>query len=114
MPAILMSLLVNRYTVGAAIALVLLLGSYWKGYSTASGRCHEAELRTQLATMARDLTAWKAADDIERMLRADLEKQNRELQDMVRDYEKELLLRPAPGCVLSPSDADRLRGIGQR
>lgn len=114
MPGFLLPLLVNRYTIGAAIVLGLLLGAYWKGYSTAASRCHEAELRAIIATQARDLAAWKAADDIEKMLQADLEKQNRELSDLVRDYEKELLLRPAPGCSLDERDVDRLRGIGRR
>lgn len=112
----LLPLLVNRYTVGAAIAIGLLLGAYWKGYSTAAGRCHEAELRAKIATMERDLAAWKAADEVEKMLQADLDKQNRELQQLVVDYEKELLLRPAPACRLTPDDVralERVRGWGK-
>lgn len=114
MAPFLLSFLVNRYTIGAAIALGLMLGAYWKGYTSASSRCHEAELRAQIASMKRDLAAWKAADEIEKLLQADLARQNRELQDMVTDYEKELALRPDTGCRIDGRDVERLRRIGWR
>lgn len=114
MPAFLLPLLVNRYTLGAVIALGLILGAYWKGYSAASARCHDAELRAIIATQARDLKAWESADAAAKDEAARLAAELIELQQMVTDYEKELLLKPAPACTLSDADADRLRGIGGR
>lgn len=114
MPAFLMPLLLNRYTVGAVIVLGLLMGAYWKGYSTAAQKCHEAELRAIIATQARDLKAWELADSVAKDEQARLAAEMIELQQMVTDYEKELLLKPAPACTLSDDDARRLRGIGVR
>ena len=112
MPAFLLPLLLNRYTVGAVIVLGLLLGAYYKGYSTASQNCHEAQLRAVIATQARDLKAWELADATAKDEQARLASELIELQQMVTDYEKELLLKPAPACALSDDDARRLRGIG--
>jgi hypothetical protein len=114
MPAFLLPLLLNRYTVGAVIAIGLILGAYWKGYSAASARCHDAELRAIIATQARDLKAWEAADTAAKDEAARLAAELIELQQMVTDYEKELLLRPAPDCRLGADDVERLRGIGRR
>jgi hypothetical protein len=114
MPAFLLPLLLNRYTLGAVIALGLILGAYWKGYSAASARCHDAELRAIIATQARDLKAWESADAAAKDEAARLAAELIELQQMVTDYEKEILLKPAPACTLSDVDADRLRGIGGR
>ena len=87
MPAFLLPLLVNRYTIGAVIGLGLLLGAYWKGYSTAAQKCHDAELRAIIATQQRDMAAWRAADDMERLLQRELETQRNDLQDRVKQYE---------------------------
>ena len=117
MPAFLLPLLVNRYTIGAAIAVGLILGAYWKGYSAASARCHDAELRAIIATQARDLKAWAAADKVAKDEQARMAAELIELQQMVTDYEKELLLRPAPACSLTPDDVralERVRGNGGR
>lgn len=113
MPAFLLPLLVNRYTIGAVIGLGLLLGAYWKGYSTAAQKCHDAELRAIIATMQRDMAAWRAADDMERLLQRELETQRNDLQDRVKQYEIELAQRPDGKCALSPDDIDRLHGIGK-
>ena len=114
MPAFLLPLLVNRYTIGAVIALGLILGAYWKGYSTAAQKCHDAELRAIIASQARDLKAGedaaKAAADLQSQLAAD----NIELHQTVQDYEKELLTKPAPDCALDSRDIDRLHSIGKR
>lgn len=117
MPTFLLPLLVNRYTIGAVIALGLILGAYWKGYSAASARCHDAELRAIIATQARDLKAWESADAAAKDEAARLAAELIELQQMVQDYEKELLLKPAPNCALSADDVralERLRGNGRR
>jgi hypothetical protein len=113
MPAFLLPLLVNRYTIGAVIGLGLLLGAYWKGYSTAAQKCHDAELRTIIATQQRDMAAWRAADEVEKLLQADIEADNADLQDKVRQYETELAQRPDASCRLDERDVIRLRGIGQ-
>jgi hypothetical protein len=104
----------NRYVLGSLVIGALIGGAYYKGYSSASLRCHDGELRAQIATMQRDMAAWRAADEVERMLQADLARDNADLQQKVTDYETDLATRPNPGCALSPADADRLRGIGRR
>jgi hypothetical protein len=109
MPAFLLPLLVNRYTIGAVIGLGLLLGAYWKGYSAASQNCRDAELRAQIATMQRDMAAWRAADDIEKLLQSELETQRNDLQDRVKQYEIELAQRPDGKCALDQRDIDGLR-----
>jgi hypothetical protein len=117
MPAFLMPLLVNRYTIGAVIGLGLLLGAYWKGHSTAAQNCRDAELRAQIATMQRDMAAWRAADDIEKLLQSELETQRNDLQDRVKQYEIELAQRPNGKCALDDRDIrnlDRMHGIGKR
>lgn len=118
MPAsLILSLLLNRYVLGGLIGLGLLLGAYWKGYSTASARCHDAELRAIIATQARDLKAWEAADKAAKDEQARLIAENIELNNLVTDYEKELLLKPAPACRLDQRDVDalnRVRGNGGR
>ena len=113
MPAFLLPLLVNRYTIGAVIGLGLLLGAYWKGYSTAAQKCHDAELRTIIATQQRDMAAWRAADEVEKLLQADIEADNADLQDKVKTYELQLQNRPAGACRLSPADIDSLRFDGK-
>lgn len=114
MPPFLLSLLLNRYTIGALLVAGLAVGAYWKGYSTAAGNCRDAELRAQIAAMERDLAAWKAADDVEKLLQRELDEQNADLQDKVKQYELELQNRPNGGCTLGPDDIGRLHGIGGR
>lgn len=117
MPAFLLPLLLNRYTIGAVIALGLILGAYWKGYSAASANCHDAQLRAIIATQARDLKAAETASKMAADEQARLAAENVELNNMVTDYEKELLLKPAPACSLSADDVralERLRGNGRQ
>jgi hypothetical protein len=93
------------------------LAGYLKGRADANGNCQEASLRAELATMRRDVEAWKAADRIEAMLQAEIEAENRELEEKVTDYERELQKSPKPDCRLSPDDIrgfDGLRGNGKR
>ncbi len=114
MPPFLLSLLLNRYTIGALLVAGLAAGAYWKGYSTAAGNCRDAELRAQIAAMERDLAAWKAADDVEKLLQQELNEQNADLQDKVKQYELELQNKPDAACRLDGRDIERLYGIGGR
>lgn len=111
MPAFLLPLLLNRYTIGGVLALGLLLGAYMKGYMAASAKCHDAELRYKIASLERDIAASKAADEIEKMLQGDIERENLDLQKKVQDYEAELATRPDNRCVLSPADAAAINGL---
>lgn len=111
MPAFLLPLLVNRYTIGAVIGLGLLLGAYWKGYSTAAQKCHDAELRAVIASQARDIAARDAASQADKDMQAQLAADNIELQQKVQDYATELATRPNAKCALSPADAKALNGI---
>lgn len=108
MPAFLIPLLVNRYTIGAVIALGLLLGAYWKGYTDAAARCHDAELRAIIATQARDLKAWESASKTDKDELARLASENIELNNTVNDIEKEFALKPVPPCRLTPDDVRAL------
>lgn len=114
MPAFLIPLLLNRYTIGFLLIAGLVTGAYFKGRWTAEANCHEAELRAQIATMKRDLAAWKAADEVEKILQSEVEAERRDLQEKVTEYEIELALRPDTRCTLDGSDVERLRGIGWR
>lgn len=114
MPPFILSLLLNRYTIGALLVAGLAAGAYWKGYSTAAGNCRDAELRAQIAAMERDLAAWKAADDVEKLLQQELNEQNADLQDKVKEYELELAQRPDAKCALDAHDIERLRFNGGR
>ena len=114
MPAFLLPILLNRYTIGAVIALGLILGAYLKGYSAASANCHDAQLRAIIATQARDIKAAETASKMAADEQARLAAENIELNNLVNDYEKELLLKPVPACSLDQRDVDRLRGIGGR
>lgn len=113
-PAFLLSLLLNRYTIGAVLCAGLIIGAYAKGYSNASAKCHDAALRAQIAGLERDMAAWKVADEVEQDQMAHLEKHHEELEAMVSEYEKELAARPpSNNCALSSDDVKRLRGIGK-
>jgi hypothetical protein len=91
------------------------LAGYLKGRADANGNCQEASLRAELATMKRDVEAWKAADRIEAMLQAEIEAENRKLEEKVSDYERELAKEPLDTrCTLNQRDIDGLRGNGKR
>ena len=111
MSGFLVWLLFNRYTMGAALAVGLLAGAYIKGHSDASAKCHDAQLRAEIASLQRDMAAWKAADAVDKMLQDELERQSADLQQKVQDYEAELSKRPDNRCGLSPDDIGRLRVI---
>lgn len=111
MPAILLSLLLNRWVIGGLVALAMLGGAYWKGYSTASANCHDAQLLAQIASMQRDVAAADQAREVERAQTAAIEAQRQQLETQVNDYAEALKARPEPGCALSPADIDALGGV---
>lgn len=107
------------YILGGLVAAGL-LGSafaYIKGYGDAAQNCRESELRAEIATMKRDMAAWKAADEIQNMLQKEMEAAAAELQDKVTQYEVELATRTDTRCILDDRDVrslDGLRGNGKR
>lgn len=107
---ILLSLLLNRWVIGGLVALAMLGGAYWKGYSTASANCHDAQLLEQIASMQRDVAAADQAREVERAQTAAIEAQRQQLESQVKDYEAALKSRPDPACTLSADDIDRLSG----
>lgn len=106
--------LVNRYTIGIAVAVGLIVGGYAKGHHDAASACHDGELRAQIASMQRDIAAAAAAEDTQKKLADKLAATNADLQQQVTAYETELASRTAPACRLDQRDADRLRGVKGR
>lgn len=88
-----------------------LTGAYWKGHSDAAGACREAELRAQIAALARDVAAAEAAHRLEAAQTKELEAQRQQLAKEVADYEAALKDRPEPNCTLSPHDVRSLGGL---
>lgn len=107
------------YILGGLVAAGLLgsVFAYFKGYGDAAQNCREAELRAQIATMKRDIAAWKAADEVEKILQNEIEADRRDLQDKVTQYETELAAKADTRCLLDERDVrslDGLRGNGKR
>jgi hypothetical protein len=111
-PVWLISLLLNKYTLGALAGVALLGGAYVAGYQKASQRCDEATLRAQIASLQRDIAQNTAAADVAKLLSQNIQKENKLLQEKVKDYEVDLAKRPNPSCTIDKRDADRLRSIG--
>jgi hypothetical protein len=105
------TLLLNRYTIGLVVALGMLGGAYYKGYSSASAKCQDASLRARIASMERDMEAWKVADEVEKMLQGQLETEQKDLQDKVSKYEAELATRKEPKCTLDERDVRSINGL---
>jgi len=104
MPVMLLSLLMNRWVIGGLVALAMLGGAYWKGYSAASQNCHDAQLRAVIASMQRDISAAAQADEVARAQAAALDAQRQQLESQVKDYEIALKTRPEPNCALTDAD----------
>jgi hypothetical protein len=95
---------------GGVITSLALSGyAYVKGRADANAYCRAAELQAEIDTLKRDMAAWKAADEIEAMLQADIDAERKSLEDKVVEYELELLSRPDDRCTLGPGDIERLR-----
>lgn len=102
------------YILGGLVAAGLLgsVFAYIKGYGDAAQNCREAELRAELATLKRDMAAWKSADEIEAILRKQLESDAKELQDKVTEYETALAASPKDTrCTLDDRDVRSLDGL---
>lgn len=92
----------------AAAGAAALAWAYTKGRSDAEAACRAAELQAEIDTMKRDLAAWKAADEVERMLNGDIAAERDRLAREIEDYERDLAARPDGRCLLSPDDIGRL------
>jgi hypothetical protein len=106
-----LTLLLNRYVIGAGIGVLLLVSAYTKGHMDASADCHEAELLAKIATMNRDIAISKSAADDAAKRANQLEQSNSESNMKVAAYERELASRKGDSCSLGVDDLRRLRGI---
>ena len=113
-PPFLVPFLMNRYTIGGAVAVALLAGAYLKGYVAARDACQDSALKAQIAAMQRDMDAWRAADQVEAILQGEIEAERNQLERKVSDYERELAKRPDNRCILDQRDVDGLRLDGKR
>lgn len=93
--------------IAGGYALVLL--GDWRGSTRAAAECHEAELRSEIASKQRDLDAAKATAADAKKRADDLDAHASDLDMKVADYAEKLAARPA--CVLSGDDLRRLRNI---
>ncbi len=99
---------------GIVAAGLSLSYAYLKGYSNASAKCEAASLRAQIAGLERDIEAMKAADALEAEEVAKLGKLMDDYEAEIAAYEIELATKPDDRCIITPADADRLRGDGKR
>jgi len=113
-PPWLFPILMNRYTIGAAVGFGLLVGAYLKGYVAARDACQDSALKAQIAAMQRDMDAFKAASEVEAILQAEIEAERNQLERRLSDYERELATRPDGRCILDERDIDGLRLDGRR
>lgn len=104
------------WIMGGLVALSLsgAVFAYLKGRADATAKCREAELRAELVALKRDIEAWKAANYMDRLLQDELEKERRQLEKKVSEYETELAKRPDNRCLLDQRDVDSLRLNWQR
>ena len=98
------------------LALLLAAGlyatGYYKGFSTAASRCHEAELKTRITRLQRDLDAQKTADAYEDLARSQIAAaRDRALAE--RDAYRAGLEASHPGdlCAYDRGDVERLREL---
>ena len=101
----------------AGAASVALTFAYLKGYNNASAKCQEATLRTQIASLQRDIKAAKDAERREAEEVAKLQKLADDYEAALAAYEIELENKPDEKCTLSDDDLrsiDRMRGNGNR
>jgi septal ring factor EnvC (AmiA/AmiB activator) len=98
----------------AGAASVALTFAYLKGYNNASAKCQEATLRTQIASLQRDIKAAKDAERLEAEEVAKLAKLLDDYEAEIAAYEIELDRRPDANCSLNDDDIKRLHGGGKR
>lgn len=107
----LLSLLLNRYVIGAGIGLALLGSAYLKGHHDAASACHDAALRAQIETLNKDIAIAKSAALDEQNRANDLAISSETANRKVADYEKHLATNKGDSCPLTGDDVRRLRGI---
>mgnify|MGYP006921314829 CR=1 FL=1 len=106
-----LAILTNRYVMIPLLAIAMLFGVYTYGKSVARGECHDAQLRAQIASMQRDISAAQQASEVERAQSNALIVQRQQLESQVKDYEAALKSRPDPACTLSDDDVRALGGV---
>lgn len=97
--------------IAALMAVAAGAGAYVKGRMDAAGNCREEELRAIIVSMQRDVSAQEQADRLEAAKLVELERERRDLEQEVADYEAELAKRPDEGCALGPDDLRALDGV---
>lgn len=103
---------VNKYTIAALVVVVLFLGAEWDGYSRASRKCHEAQLRAQIEQMQFDISTAKKAEADASSRSKVLDDQNAQLQDTVTKYADLLSKVPEPQrCGLDDRDVEWLSRV---
>jgi len=113
-PPFLLSLLINKYTIGAVIGIGLLVGAYAKGHHDAAMACHDAEKQAEIDSLKRDVEINAKSSKILGRLTQKLGQDNQDLQQKVTDYATELALHPELShCKLDGADLKRLRNIGR-
>lgn len=108
MPAILLSLLFNKYTMGAILIAVVVFGLYEKGRMDMAAKQREAGLRAEIAILQRDRDIAKAAEADAAKRAEQLAADAMERDKEIAAYAEELRQRP-DRCDLTPADLNRLR-----
>lgn len=93
-----------------ATGAAMLGGAYTKGRLDANANCREAELRSEIEALKRDIAVQKDADAFEDAAARQSDADRARLEQEVADYEKELASRPADArCALTDDDVIRLQ-----
>jgi hypothetical protein len=111
MPAILLSLLFNRYVMGGLLILTIIGGIYYKGKMDAAAAQREAGLRVEIAILQRDRDIAKAAEKLASERAEEIASDAAEREKEIAAYAEELKSRP-DRCDLTPADLERLRAQG--
>lgn len=93
-----------------AAGTAVLGGAYAKGRIDASANCREAELRSEIEALKRDIAVQKDADAFEDAAARESDADRARLEQEIADYEKDLAARPADArCTLDGDDIRRLQ-----
>jgi hypothetical protein len=99
----------------AFVGLAVVYGAgYYRGASKAGAACDAAAARAELATVKRDLSIAKSAQESADRIAADLSSQARSLAEKVTAYEEAIKSAEAgnpAGCALTGDDLRRLQSI---
>ncbi|XAI96359.1 hypothetical protein [Microcystis phage Mae-JY30] len=94
------------------IALIALGYAYHQGAQDAARKCDAEALRSRIVTLERDLEIARQAADRARQQQAAAQAREATLNGRLEEYERSLAGTPDV-CLLSPGDADRLRGLAR-